>query len=453
MIIRFVVDNLYSFGKEKEFNMLPRPKYRTLGQHKYNIADFEILKLSSIYGANGSGKSNLIKSLHQLQEIVRSEKPVSNLKRERFKFHKTEQPQVLAIEFFYGEQAFYYGIEIYNQIISTEELYCSGLGKNKDRLIFERKTDVDLKTTLRFSDEFESDKESQVLKTVIEKNLCKPDKSILKLLSSLDNPFLIATKSAFDWFDNSLQIILPNTKPGGLAHRMDMDAEFRKYANDIMCSFNIGINKIDSEKKTLKEFFGVEDSDEITELIKKVNDSPQKMVGLWSKKGEELILVEENDEYFIKQIKLEHIGDGEQIATFGLNEESDGTIRLLDFVPAFKEIISSDKVIVVDEIERSIHPMMIKKLIEKFSLDEKSRGQLIFSTHESNLLDQSIFRQDEIWFTEKDKCGCTDLYSLSDYKEHNTIDIRKGYLNGRYGAIPFLGNLEDLNWHKYDSKE
>ena len=81
------------------------------------------------------------------------------------------------------------------------------------------------------------------------------------------------------------------------------------------------------------------------------------------------------------------------------------------------------------------------------------KSQIIFTTHESNLLDLEIFRQDEIWFAEKKQTGSTDLYALSDFKEHNTIDIRKGYLNGRYGSIPFLANLQDLNWHKYDSKK
>ena len=138
---------------------------------------------------------------------------------------------------------------------------------------------------------------------------------------------------------------------------------------------------------------------------------------------------------------------------FDLDEESDGTVRLLDFVPAFRSVISKQKVFVIDEIERSIHPLLIKELVQKFSLDPNSKGQLIFSTHESNLLDQKIFRQDEIWFAEKNKDGSTDLYSLNDFKEHKTIDIQKGYLNGRYGSIPFLGNLQDLNWHDYDTNE
>jgi hypothetical protein len=113
-------------------------------------------------------------------------------------------------------------------------------------------------------------------------------------------------------------------------------------------------------------------------------------------------------------------------------------------------VLSERKVFLIDEIERSIHPLLIKELVRKFSDDHASQGQLIFTTHESNLLDQELFRQDEIWFAEKNSDGETDLYSLSDFKEHKTLDIRKGYLSGRYGSIPFLGNLKDLNWHEYD---
>jgi len=130
-------------------------------------------------------------------------------------------------------------------------------------------------------------------------------------------------------------------------------------------------------------------------------------------------------------------------------EESDGTLRLMDYLPALFKVINTSEVYLVDEIERSIHPVLIKELIKKFSHDNSTKGQLIFTTHESNLLDQDIFRPDEIWFAEKKKEGSTELYPLSEFKEHHTIDIRKGYLNGRYGAIPFLGNLRDLNWEKY----
>jgi len=150
---------------------------------------------------------------------------------------------------------------------------------------------------------------------------------------------------------------------------------------------------------------------------------------------------------------LKHLSDKNAFIEFYLNEESDGTNRLLDYIPAFQDMIFRNKVYIIDEMERSIHPLLIKELISKYSLDNNTKGQLIFTTHESNILDQEILRQDEIWFIEKDKKGRSDMYPLSEFKEHHTKDIKKGYLNGRYGAIPFLGNLKDLNWTKYGTTE
>jgi AAA15 family ATPase/GTPase len=177
------------------------------------------------------------------------------------------------------------------------------------------------------------------------------------------------------------------------------------------------------------------------------------MIGLRSHNGDEIIIVKENNKIWVKTLKVGHIGKRNKSVFFNLDEESDGTVRLLDFVPAFKNVISDQKVYIIDEIERSIHPLLIKELVQKFSADSMTKGQLIFSTHESQLLNQEIFRQDEIWFAEKNNDGSTDLYSLNDFKEHKTIDIQKGYLNGRYGSIPFLGNLKDLKWHSYDTNK
>ena len=210
-----------------------------------------------------------------------------------------------------------------------------------------------------------------------------------------------------------------------------------------------------TEKQNVKEFFSKDEIESVNELFDDSEDgSKNEIVPMTSIRGrDQIVVVKEGDDVFVKQLKLTHYDNTGASTDFEIDDESDGTSRLLDFIPAFRDILTTNKVILVDEIERSIHPLLIKELIRKFSEDKKSKGQLIFTTHESNLLDQDIFRQDEIWFVEKSPKGNTDLYSLSDYKEHNTIDIRKGYLNGRYGSIPFLGNLADLNWHKYDSNE
>ena len=165
----------------------------------------------------------------------------------------------------------------------------------------------------------------------------------------------------------------------------------------------------------------------------------------------EIVFEKKGDSFLVKHTKITQSDSLGNEAEFDLDELSDGTLRLLDFIPAFRDVTLNRKVYVVDELERSMHPVLAKELVSKFSRDADTKGQLIFTTHESNLLDQSIFRQDEIWFAEKGPKGNTSLYSLSDYKEHNTIDIRKGYLNGRYGAVPFLANLQELNWHAYDT--
>jgi AAA15 family ATPase/GTPase len=122
-------------------------------------------------------------------------------------------------------------------------------------------------------------------------------------------------------------------------------------------------------------------------------------------------------------------------------------------MPALAGIVNNEEVYLIDEIERSIHPIIIKEIISKISLDTSAKGQLIFTTHESCLLDQEILRPDEIWFAQKDVNGASKLYSLSDFNIHNTANIENGYLNGRYGGIPFLSNLQDLNWHKYEVSE
>lgn len=450
MLIRFVLNNVYSFGAQREFSMIPNTRLRTLDNHITNAGKVDLLKLSSIYGANGAGKSNLVKGLAMLKSIVVDEQLPTLMSDTVFCFvNDTEEvDQVFAIEFVQDQTPYYYGMIVQGGVIKKEELYVSGVGVKDDELIFERTTGKS--TKLKFSPKFESDQKSKMLKSVLLEDFVKPTKPVINLLARRDNKFLKQVKSAFNWFDQTLRIVSPNSRPVALAHRIDIDPEFRKYANGMMCSFNLGVTNLRSQKSNPQDFFGKDNVNELEELLRRLEESSSKMLGLRSGQNDELILVKEGDEVHIKQLLLEHEGRQGIKVSFDLDRESDGTIRMLEFIPAFRDITTKNKVYVIDELERSIHPLLAKELVRKFSQDDNTNGQLIFTTHESNLLDQSIFRQDEIWFVEKDFDGSTDLYSLSDFKEHKTIDIRKGYLNGRYGSIPFLGNLRDLNWHRDD---
>jgi len=377
MIIRLVIENLFSFGERKEFTTIPNKRLKTLEHHKYEYNGFPILKTSSIYGANGAGKSNLIKSLELFQKLVVREKIPFRLRDSTFKFHDNPraEDQILAIEFLQDQKAFYYGMVINNDIIRTEELYLSGLGKEKDRLIFERKTNEQEQTEINFHKKFEEDDKSQILKSVLIEDFVKPNETILKLLANRDNRFLTDVKLAYTWFADTLQIITPDAKPNALAHKIDVDHTFKTYAKELMRSFNIGITELTTDKKKFKDVVGEEGINEFEELITEVVDSPKQMIGLSSNKGNQLIIVKENEDFWMKALKVGHVGRSNKSVLFELEEESDGTIRLLDFLPAFKDIISNEKVIIIDEIERSVHPLLIKELIQKFSLDDQTDAE------------------------------------------------------------------------------
>jgi len=458
MLIRFVADNVYSFGKQTEFNTLPNSRLQTLKHHKYSQnGGFDLLKLSALYGANAAGKSNLVKSMKLLRNLVVRDKSATTVTRARFKLNTSTEPgnQVLAVEFVQEDTVFLFAVEIKDGRVATEELYLSKV-KGDDILIYERTTNENNESDITFSKEFESDNKNLLLKALLLEEFIEPDKLILKFLSKRENEQLKIVQKAYNWFRFTFQILSPDSKPVALAHRFEIDEKFRAFAQEIIKSFHVGISDLSTKKQSLEEITGDSTNDrEFAEEVRKAfDDSPDSIVrfrsNLWS---EERVFEKEDNVIWLKSLRIGHQRSFDDDATveFDLLEESDGTIKLLDLLPAIYDIIFKNRIYVIDELERSIHPVLIKELIKKFSFDEKSKGQLLFTTHESVLLDQELFRQDEIWFAEKDSNGCTDLYSLSDYKPHKTKDVRRGYLDGRYGAIPFLANLEDLNWHKYDS--
>ncbi|MDQ6978726.1 MAG: ATP-binding protein [Mariprofundaceae bacterium] len=441
MLIRFAVNGIYSFGQMEEFNMLPSKSSKRMTSHKYNICGLSILKMAAIYGANGAGKSNLVKSLLVLKEILLKGKlPANNNLGYRLGLNRNEVIQQLAIEFIEDDIPYIYSLEFKDGVILSEDLYRSGLGKI-DKFIFERK-EINGETQLTFSEELEKDAKIEALKGVLEESLLEQNKSALSFMAGLKKVPLDDLTKVIAWF-NRLILISPSSKPKSLAHNVDVDAGFKSYAEGIMCSFHVGIIQLRTEKKLIHDYFGSELPKNISEATKRKD---VKMINITNSSGVELDMVKEGDDFMVKELLLSHENVKNEPVDFSLNEESDGTRRMLELIPAFKDAVDHKAVVVVDEIERSMHPLLIKELIKKFSEDDDTSGQLIFTTHESQLLDQKIFRADEIWFAEKNQ-GSTKLYSLSKFKEHSSIDIRKGYLNGRYGSIPFLGNLKDLNWH------
>lgn len=449
MLIRFLVKNLFSFKELTEFNMLPG-RFNRMSYHIYESSDIRLLKMNALYGANGAGKSNLIKSAALLCQFVETGELPIELLVETFKFDKDSRKKdvYLGVEFIKEEVPYYYGITINQGIVIEEELQISGLGKKDDYTLFLRTDSVEAQQLeLRFAEGIMADKEAAIFPLFLKNEVLERNQPVLFHMATRKNKVFDLHKKALQWFTHDVVPVMPNARPTGLVIHLEEDTAFYKFASDMMQTFNTGIKSINVDTIPIEEFFGEDDKQQAERITAELKANPDK-VRPFITEHEEILFVFRDNRVVAKRLYFLHDTDG-GLVKFTAAEESDGTRRLLDYLPAFYSAIKSKRVYLIDEVERSIHPLLIKELINKFSHDQLTNGQLIFSTHESNLLDQDIFRPDEIWFAEKNKEGATEIYALSEFKEHHTIDIRKGYLNGRYGGIPFLGNLIDLNWGKY----
>lgn len=451
MLVRFVVSNYLSFGEEVEFNMLTGSP-RRFPDHVYTFDELELLKIAAIYGPNGAGKSNLVKAIYLLQQIVTSDRPESIGEIVPFRLSQAfyNQPTHLEVEFVKNGQIYNYGISILHNTIQEEWLYIihSHAGKNKDdELIFNR-TSTAGKTTIEISDRYYVSEEDRLRIKLYEEELLQDDEPFIKLLNEAKQVFE-EVRAAYEWFKEDLIIVFPDTNLRGLAFYLYLDKNLNYFANELLKNLDTGVVAIDFQTTDMNSYFG-----EKNKAIKdKINKDFQKSEIKSFIYGNDVIIIQENDELVVKRLITKHSCLNKGQYDFQLKEESDGTRRILDFIPAFYNAINYPKTILIDEIDQSVHPYLLKELISKFAADTATKGQLIFTTHESNLLDQDIFRQDEIWFAEKKPTGETTLYPLSEFDIRYDLDIRKGYLQGRFNAIPFLANLRDLNWDVYAETE
>ena len=447
MLIRFQVKNLYSFEEETEFNLLTNDSEH-LPHHKKHCNGVDFLRLSAIYGANASGKSNFVRAIGLLQNIVKKGKIIDEVSDYKFKLsgEALTKPISLAIELLSNSKMYYYTLTFDQKKILNETLVETFKDK-EDRIVFERSLTNERQEIPFIESELKNEKERMFLELLSDKLLSKDELLLTFLTQKYPNEYA-DIDNVFEWFSDVLIVLNSNFKIRGIAHKFDTDDSTTMFANAFIPTLGTGIQKIDIQKREI-----VGQGNEMNYLKDNIkNDQEQLFTNTNPDTGEEITFVmEENDKIFAKRIFTEHLDKEGHKVFFPFGWESDGTKRLLEYTPLINGVINAEVVFVVDEIERSIHPMMIKELIRKISSDTSAQGQLIFTTHESCLLDQEILRTDEIWFTQKDKGGATHMYSLSDFNISNTANIEDGYLNGRYGGIPFLSNLKELNWHTDES--
>ena len=440
MLIRFINSNFLSFNSEKEFNMLSG-SFRTHKHHVYKTSKLNILKGAAIYGANGAGKSNFIKSIDYFQALVKYGQIDKSVNSKKFKLDITnkEKPIKFEIEFYYKRKIYGYGFSINGNIIEEEWLCLSGIDK-EDKFIFERRTNKSGKSNIKLADKHLKSQKEKLLIELMEENLLKKNELLISKYIELK---ITDISNVREWITSSLVLIYPLSKFQGLIPSISESDKFSEFANELLETFDTGVKKLGVEEIDFDSFFGRDDEEFKKELLEKISDSESILL----QHLDDNILVSMNKgKAVVQKLIAKHTDINGNNINFNLPEESNGTQRLLDFIPAFYGMLHEDLTYVIDEIDQSLHPTLLHALVKKFMDNKNTKGQLIFTTHESNLLDLSIFRQDEIWFAEKDTNGATELYSLSDYNPRYDLDIRKGYLKGRFGAIPFTADLKKLNW-------
>ncbi len=269
---------------------------------------------------------------------------------------------------------------------------------------------------------------------------------VLLFLSEINRKSIEDFEEAFDfrnvynWFEKKLTVLFPDSKYFGLNFIGD-DNEMSKAFNSFLKVFQTGINDITSEEIDLESFdIPKKIKEDLTKKIEKAQ------IILFEIKGMTYSLKRtKNNEYKIKKIGLEHLDNQGSPVVFYIDDESDGTQRLFDFIPALHEMAKTDSVFIIDELDRSLHSKLTYGIFELFLfLTKENESQLIVSTHESLLLDLELLRRDEIWFVEKQN-NQSRLFSLDEFKVRNDKIIRKDYLLGRYGAIPIFKSFKNLN--------
>lgn len=441
MLIKFRAENFLSFHEETEFNMLTG-EVRRHPDHVYRLPKVDILKSAVIYGANGAGKSNLVIAIDMLKHTVLEGSLNFMTSETCFRMIETSnQPSKLEIEFVVNDIGYAYGITFFEDRIIEEWLFVLNYGKKPDDLIFERKLKK-TKESIKMSPKYFRNQKDKVLIQVYEEDLLEPDIPFLFLAK--DKKFS-EINAVYKWFNKGIQIIFPQMKFQGLVYNFINDETFKSFTNFMISELSTGIDEIDILTIDFDSFFGEDNLSEKERVLKIIRSGGEERVG----EGRDAVALLENGKPVVKKAVSYHINEKGEKIKFELIEESDGTRRLIDFIPVLYMLEFYPVTIIIDEIDQSIHPTLLKNFVSFIQNNKSKKGQLIITTHESNLLDLDLFRQDEIWFVEKSKKGSSHFYPLSNYNIRPDLDVRKGYLSGRFGAIPFMANLDNLNWRNY----
>ena len=456
MFIGFSVSNFLSFKTTQTMSMIASK----VARHKQHILmgnGKKVLKTGLIYGANAGGKSNFIKAINFSRDIILEGLEQVDLNKKYFRIDTSNYKVPGVFEYRLMTQSgkeYSYGIAISyaeKEIISE---WLIRIEKNgSETFVFNRDINEDGENITESEIKYENREEAirwQIYLEDFGKNISDPlkKKTILSDIAERSGKQVGIFKEILDvynWFQ-SIIILFPTSQYSGLNQMVEKE-NVRQFFSKMMQYFDTGIMSVESKQGPMdfdKIFEGIPAEYAEKLKIKISNDITNESV-LCKVNNQIYSLKKDDDGNIITTKMMQNHGNGQDL--FEYADESDGTKRLFDLIPLFYEH-NGNRVIFIDEIDRSLHTNLTRRFLELFyKLTGRDNSQLIATTHDSNLLDLDLIRQDEIWFVERVKDQSSRMYSLNRYKERYDKRVDKEYLLGRYEAVPVFNEefLEAIN--------
>lgn len=429
MFIQVTVRNYKIFKEEVKLTMFASNYDKSTREQEnvFEIPKFglRLLKSAVIYGANASGKTKLIDAVHFMKDFILNSSKESQqgepIKTEPFRLNTAtaSQPSMFEIVFIHEGEMYRYGFEVTSKEVVSEWLYHRPNTKEVE-IFFRQGQD--------FSVHPRSFKKGQFLVT---EKMVRSNALMLSVAAQFNDRI---AQSVLAWFQKFRQI--SGLHEGGfIGYSMSRVEDSKKKFLSLLKEADIGIEDISVSKM---DSSNIPDKlpDEVKEFIKKK--------------------IEEEKTTFFGEFKTVHTKFDENNAPVGKeefrmdDEESSGTMKFFAISGPILRALEEGEVVFIDEIDSKIHPNLVCKLIGLFNSvwTNPNNAQLIFNTHDTNLLGSNLFRRDQVWFVEKDRFGAASLYSLASFKTdeggRKTDNFEENYLQGRYGGVPLLGDFSKI---------
>ena len=428
MIVRFSIENWMSFRDKAEFSMIAT-RERQHNERVPRIKKYRtgILPITALYGGNASGKSNLFEALRFAQElIVDGKRPGERIPVKPFRLDEKsgKLPTAFCFELLVDEVVYEYSFVLTpNEIVEEKLVEITG---SSEKTLFHR---LDGKSNLHDSLKKKSDLEVY-FKGTRENELFLTNTVFQKVEAFLP---------VWSWFRINLVLIAPDSQYARFERLGDEQDPLASSVNEVLSRLDIGLHRLEAVEIPLETVPILETEKE--KVLEKIKEKGTVPVRIKVSRNERYLLTNENGEIHARKLVAWHTGEEGHEKRFDLRDESDGSIRMIDLVPALPALCAenSRKVFVVDEIDRSLHTLLTRSLLEMYleSCSPESRSQLLFTTHDALLMDQDLLRRDEMWVAERDSSGASRIFSFSEYKDvRYDKDIMKSYLQGRLGGVP-----------------